>query len=111
MSSASKKRKAKGDHMWFRSGKELKNTNKCRGLHFYNSVNRRLNKQLTDEDILDINMIMDPFYFENFCMTCDNFPGDAANEPSPFAFRPCPRKDKINAFTNWREFDCPYFYD
>lgn len=43
MSSASKIRKSKGDHMWFRSGKELKNTNKCRGLHFYNSVNRRQN--------------------------------------------------------------------
>ena len=27
--------------MWFRSGKEVKNTGKVRGLHFYNSVNRR----------------------------------------------------------------------
>lgn len=111
MSSASKIRKSKGDHMWFRSGKELKNTNKCRGLHFYNSVNRRQNKQLTDDEILEIKEFLDPFYWENYCICCDNFPGDIAYPPSDLAFHPCPRKGRINAFTNWKEFDCPYFYD
>jgi len=42
--------KSKGFHMWFRSGKEVKNTGKVRGLHFYNSVNRRkLKKELIRE--------------------------------------------------------------
>lgn len=42
--------KSKGFHMWFRSGKELKNTNKIRGLHFYNSANRHeLKKELMQE--------------------------------------------------------------
>ena len=111
MSSANKIRKSKSGHTWKNYGKELKNTNKCKGLHFYNSVNRRKNKQLSADEILEIKEALDPYYWENYCCTCDNFPGDLAFPPSKFAFHECPRKGKINAFTNWKEFDCPYFYD
>ena len=51
MSSASKIHKTKGFHKWFRSGKELKNTDKCRWLHFYNSCNRHKNKKETQKEL------------------------------------------------------------
>ena len=49
MSSASNIHKTKGLHKWFRYDKELKNTDKCRGLHFYDSCNRHKNKQETQK--------------------------------------------------------------
>lgn len=57
MASQSKRHKTKRFHMWFRSGKELKNTNKCRGLHFYNSCNRRINKLIIQEELNDSEYI------------------------------------------------------
>lgn len=51
MSSQSKIHKSKGFHRWFRSGKELKNTDKCRGLHFYNSCNRQSDKKMCKQEV------------------------------------------------------------
>lgn len=111
MSSASKIRKSKGDHMWFRSGKELKRTDKCRGLHFYNSVNRRKIKRLSPQEQQEVEEALDPYFWENYCINCDNFPGDNLYPASDIAFTTCPRKGQINAMTNWRLFNCPKFYN
>ena len=51
MSSASNIHKTKGFHKWFRYDKELKNTDKCRGLHFYDSCNKHKNKQETQKEL------------------------------------------------------------
>lgn len=71
MSSQSKKHKAKGKiHRWFRSGKELKNTNKCRGLHFYNSANRQQNKKILNEEIMAIDESKYKGQ-DKYCVACD----------------------------------------
>lgn len=48
MTSQSKYHKIKSFHKWYRSGKELKNKFKCKGLNFYNSALRQyLKKEIT----------------------------------------------------------------
>ena len=46
---------------------------------------------------------IDPFYFEQFCGSCDNFPG------SEFAYRECPFKDTVTEDTEWKKLRCQYY--
>lgn len=75
-----------------------------------NKEKREAKKQM-DRDVQQALLDRDPWEWENYCGVCDNFPGDAFNEPSTHSWHECPRKGKVTADTCWKQFNCPYFCD
>ena len=57
--------------------------------------------KLSPEEFKELNDIMDPYSFENYCGACDNFQTDN-----------CPFKDKVFIDTEYKkEFNCENFWD
>lgn len=55
---------------------------------------------LDDETFAKVDMTLNQFGFENYCGACDLFETDD-----------CPYKDKVDEYTDWRNFGCKKFFD
>ena len=58
----------------------------------------------------EVDRILDPFAFEHYCGTCDNF-YDPVNGYSEYMFKVCPREGKVDYDTDWTVFNCKNYWN
>lgn len=53
----------------------------------------------------DVDRILDPFAFEKYCSSCDNFPYNN----NPHSLHECPYPNQITYDTEWELLGCAYY--
>lgn len=60
----------------------------------------KMTKSLQREIDTIVELMEDPWAFEKYCGTCDNFQTDA-----------CPFRDRVDDETEWKKIGCKKFWD
>lgn len=52
----------------------------------------------------EVDMVLDPYAFEDYCGSCDKFPYNTKNDERDI--QQCPFKESVNEYTRWSRLGC-----